>query len=140
MPSYNVHEAKNNLSKLLKEAAQGRQVIIMRNGKPVARLIPIKEKPRKKIKLGFAAGQVTETPGVGESHDRRRGRRPLRRQVLTYLLDSHTFLWAVQAPEKLSRKARRICEQSRVPLRNQRGIDLGTGYQKRSRAVVNPEF
>jgi PIN domain nuclease of toxin-antitoxin system len=33
-----------------------------------------------------------------------------------YLLDSHTFLWAVQAPEKLSRKARRICEQSRAPL------------------------
>jgi PIN domain nuclease of toxin-antitoxin system len=35
---------------------------------------------------------------------------------VTYLLDSHTFVWAVQAPEKLSRKARRICEQSRAPL------------------------
>lgn len=35
---------------------------------------------------------------------------------MTYLLDSHTFLWAVQAPEKLSRKARRICEQARDPL------------------------
>jgi prevent-host-death family protein len=63
MPSYNVHEAKSNLSKLLKETAQGQQVIIMRDGKPVARLVPIKEKLRKKIKLGFAAGQTTEMPG-----------------------------------------------------------------------------
>jgi PIN domain nuclease of toxin-antitoxin system len=30
---------------------------------------------------------------------------------VTYLLDSHTFLWASAAPEKLSPKARRICEQ-----------------------------
>ena len=35
---------------------------------------------------------------------------------MTYLLDSHTFFWAARAPEKLSRKARRICEQSRAPL------------------------
>jgi PIN domain nuclease of toxin-antitoxin system len=33
-----------------------------------------------------------------------------------YLLDSHTFLWAASAPEKLSRKARRICEQTVNPL------------------------
>ena len=35
---------------------------------------------------------------------------------MTYLLDSHTFLWAASAPEKLSRKARRICEQTVSPL------------------------
>jgi hypothetical protein len=35
----------------------------MRNGKPVARLVAIVEKPRNKIKLGWTAGQVTETPG-----------------------------------------------------------------------------
>ena len=33
-----------------------------------------------------------------------------------YLLDTHTFLWAAQAPEKLSRKARRICESPTKPL------------------------
>jgi PIN domain nuclease of toxin-antitoxin system len=33
-----------------------------------------------------------------------------------YLLDSHTFLWAASAPKKLSRKARRICEQTAYPL------------------------
>lgn len=35
---------------------------------------------------------------------------------MTYLLDSHTFLWAARAPEKLPWKARRICEQSQAPL------------------------
>jgi prevent-host-death family protein len=63
MPSYNVHEAKSNLSKLLKQTAQGAQVIIMRDGKPVARLVPFVEPPRKKIKLGWAAGQAHATPG-----------------------------------------------------------------------------
>ena len=29
---------------------------------------------------------------------------------MTYLLDTSTFLWAGSAPQKLSRKARRICE------------------------------
>jgi len=33
-----------------------------------------------------------------------------------YLLDTHTFLWAAQAPEKLSRRARRICETPAKPL------------------------
>jgi PIN domain nuclease of toxin-antitoxin system len=33
-----------------------------------------------------------------------------------YLLDSHAFLWAASAPEKLSPKARRICELPRKPL------------------------
>jgi PIN domain nuclease of toxin-antitoxin system len=33
-----------------------------------------------------------------------------------YLLDSHTFLWGSREPEKLSRKARRICESPTKPL------------------------
>ena len=35
---------------------------------------------------------------------------------MRYLLDSHVFLWAATAPEKLSPKARRICEQTVKPL------------------------
>ena len=33
-----------------------------------------------------------------------------------YLLDSHVFLWAATAPDKLSRKARRICTEANRPL------------------------
>jgi PIN domain nuclease of toxin-antitoxin system len=35
---------------------------------------------------------------------------------VSYLLDSPAFLWAATAPEKLSPKARRICEQTVRPL------------------------
>ena len=35
---------------------------------------------------------------------------------MTYLLDTSTFLWAATEPEKLSRRARRICESQREQL------------------------
>ena len=62
MASYNVHEAKSNLSRLLKKTAEGERVIIMRDGEPVAELVPYR-RPRKKIRLGFAAGQVQMAEG-----------------------------------------------------------------------------
>ena len=40
-PSYNVHEDKTNLSKLLERTADGEEIIIARAGVPVARLVPI---------------------------------------------------------------------------------------------------
>jgi len=63
MRSYNVHEAKSNLSRLLKEMAGGEQVVIMRDGKPVAELVPYREPRRKKRRLGFAAGEVWMAAG-----------------------------------------------------------------------------
>jgi prevent-host-death family protein len=62
MGSYNVHEAKSNLSRLLQKTAAGEQVIIMRDGKPVAELIPYRERNRKRH-LGFAAGQIEMAAG-----------------------------------------------------------------------------
>ena len=41
MITVNVHEAKTNLSRLLAKAEAGEEVIIARNGKPVARLAPV---------------------------------------------------------------------------------------------------
>jgi len=63
MPSYNVHEAKSNLSRLLKQAAMGEEVIIMRNGEPVAKLVRCRPARRKKVELGWAEGIIRETPG-----------------------------------------------------------------------------
>ena len=37
----NVHEAKSNLSELLKRAEAGEDVVIARRGHPVARLVPV---------------------------------------------------------------------------------------------------
>jgi len=48
---YNVHAAKSNLSHILNQVEQGEDVIIARDGVPVARLIPIEK--RTKIQFGF---------------------------------------------------------------------------------------
>lgn len=60
MASYNIHEAKSNLSRLVKKTEHGEEVIIMRNGDPVAELVPYRRPGKKKIKLGFGASQAHE--------------------------------------------------------------------------------
>jgi prevent-host-death family protein len=39
----NIHEAKTQLSRLVERALEGEEVIIARAGKPVVRLVPIRE-------------------------------------------------------------------------------------------------
>jgi len=42
MPQVGMHEAKTKLSKLVERAEAGEDIVIARNGKPVARLVPIR--------------------------------------------------------------------------------------------------
>lgn len=56
MKAVNVHEAKTNLSRLLKRVARGQEVIIARAGKPVARLLPLETGSRLPT-LGADAGK-----------------------------------------------------------------------------------
>jgi prevent-host-death family protein len=63
MASYNVHEAKSNLSKLLKQAEQGEEVVIMRDGQAVAKLVRCRPARQSKIRLGWAKGQAQAKPG-----------------------------------------------------------------------------
>lgn len=44
----NILEAKNQLSRLVKEAAAGREIVIASNGTPMARLVPIRRARRLK--------------------------------------------------------------------------------------------
>ena len=44
--SFNVHEAKTHLSRLLEQALAGEDVIIMRSGKPLVKLTPLPAAPR----------------------------------------------------------------------------------------------
>ncbi len=53
----NVHEAKTHLSKLLEQVRQGEEVTIAKAGKPVARLVAVREKPERR-EPGSAKGQV----------------------------------------------------------------------------------
>jgi len=47
MPVVNVHEAKTTLSALLARAQAGEEIIIARNGKPVARLTALPGQTRR---------------------------------------------------------------------------------------------
>lgn len=53
----NIHAAKTHLSRLVEEAAAGREVIIAKAGKPIARLVPLQAEPRRK-QLGALKGQI----------------------------------------------------------------------------------
>lgn len=57
MKTFNVYEAKTNFSKLLDMVVAGEEVVIARNGKPVADMTVHKPK-KNKIKFGTAAGKI----------------------------------------------------------------------------------
>ncbi len=66
----NILEAKNQLSRLVKEAAAGREIIIASNGTPVAKLGPIGTPRRLRrwgaLKVSQARLDAAFTPGVEE--------------------------------------------------------------------------
>ncbi len=47
MREVGVHEAKTHLSRLLREVETGEEVVIVRNGEPVARLVPTEPRHRE---------------------------------------------------------------------------------------------
>ena len=60
-----MHEAKTHFSKLVKEAAAGREVIVKNFDKPVAKIVPYAP-PREKRKPGRYAGQIHIKPGFDD--------------------------------------------------------------------------
>ena len=60
--TFNIHETKTHLSRILQQMEAGHEITIARAGKPVACLIPAKtatkEKPRR---IGFLKGQISYT-------------------------------------------------------------------------------
>lgn len=53
----NTHEAKSRLSELIREAEEGVEVIVARNGQPVARIVPWR--PARPLRTpGAWAGQL----------------------------------------------------------------------------------
>jgi len=65
MVKVSVHEAKTHLSKLIKLAEKGEEIIIARGKKPVVKMTLIEElKPKRK--LGSAKGRVIMSPGFDE--------------------------------------------------------------------------
>jgi prevent-host-death family protein len=62
---YTVHEAKTNLSKLLRKAARGEEVIIARGKKPVAKLVALSSRKKKRVP-GRLKGKIWYTPDAFE--------------------------------------------------------------------------
>jgi prevent-host-death family protein len=55
MDQVNVHEAKTQLSRLLDRVEKGEEIVIARNSRPVAKLVPIRPKRRRP---GSARGKI----------------------------------------------------------------------------------
>ncbi len=58
MKSVNIHEAKTHLSRLIELVELGEPIVIARNGKPIAKLVPFRAESREpgrlkgKIRIG----------------------------------------------------------------------------------------
>jgi prevent-host-death family protein len=65
MKQVNVHEAKTQLSRLLQDVEEGEEVVIARNGTPVAKLVPHVEE-RKPREPGWAKGRMWMAPDFDE--------------------------------------------------------------------------
>jgi prevent-host-death family protein len=63
VPLYNIRDAKTHLSQLAERAARGEEIVIARNGKPLARLVQLAE--RRPRTLGFGKGLIR----IGEDFD-----------------------------------------------------------------------
>ncbi len=63
--SYTVHQAKTNLSRLIKEAESGKEVIITRGKEPVARIVPISDASKDRVP-GSMKGQLWSAPDAFE--------------------------------------------------------------------------
>jgi prevent-host-death family protein len=58
MPQVNIHDAKTHLSRLVKEAAKGKEIVIAIAGKPAARLVALEAAPAMKRKPGRLKGRI----------------------------------------------------------------------------------
>ena len=56
MTTVNIHEAKTNLSRLLAQVEAGEDVVIARNGTPVARLVAVEPPARREF--GALRGRI----------------------------------------------------------------------------------
>ncbi len=60
MKTYNIHEAKTHLSRLVEQAAKGEPFVIAKAGKPLVKVVPLNAPgPSQMKRFGFMAGQIS---------------------------------------------------------------------------------
>jgi prevent-host-death family protein len=59
MQTYNIHEAKTHLSRLVEQATRGEPFVIARAGKPLVKVVALEAAETKpKSRIGFLKGQL----------------------------------------------------------------------------------
>ncbi|OCP15021.1 MULTISPECIES: type II toxin-antitoxin system prevent-host-death family antitoxin [unclassified Ensifer] len=70
MRTFNIHEAKTHLSRLIEKAAKGESFIIAKSGKPMVKVVAVEAPAADETRrVGFMAGQFS----VPEDFDRMAG-------------------------------------------------------------------
>jgi prevent-host-death family protein len=59
MRTFNIHEAKTHLSRLVDEAEKGEPFVIAKAGKPKVKVVPIDSPDKPKRRIGFMKGMFT---------------------------------------------------------------------------------
>lgn len=60
MRSYNMHEAKTHLSRLVREAVAGEPFIIARSGRPLVKVVAMESEEKGVAgRVGFLAGRIS---------------------------------------------------------------------------------
>ena len=63
--TFNIHQAKTHLSRLIELVEAGEDVVLARAGKPVARLVPYRKRGQER-QPGLWRGKVEILPGFDE--------------------------------------------------------------------------
>jgi prevent-host-death family protein len=63
MKTITIHKAKTQLSKLIKQASRGEEIVIARGKHPVAKLVAMGRASNKRVP-GKLAGQISYKPGA----------------------------------------------------------------------------
>lgn len=59
MQTYNIHEAKTHLSRLVDQAAEGESFVIAKAGRPMVKVVALSAPAPTEVKrIGFMAGQI----------------------------------------------------------------------------------
>ncbi len=67
MPTFNIHQAKTQFSKLVQMVESGEEVIIARDGEPAAKLVPFSKPHLEPRKPGGLAGKIWYAPDYDQA-------------------------------------------------------------------------
>jgi len=62
MPTFTIHDAKTNLSKLVARAEAGEEIVLARGKDPVVRIVPVTARAKPQRKFGALKGKIKIGP------------------------------------------------------------------------------